>query len=69
MGTKPLRLLLFSLKVLFCAFAAGIAMNILLTVIGVAAGSETLLEPSTNRVIMIVTMLLTIPIFVRYLRK
>jgi hypothetical protein len=69
MSTKPMKLLFFALKVLLAAFAASIGMVILLTVVGLVAGSEMLLEPSTNRVVMIVTMLLAIPICARYLKK
>ena len=61
--------LLYAVKVLFAAFVIAGGTVILLKVVGLVSGSEVLMEMSTSRAIMIVTMLLAIPICIRYLKK
>lgn len=62
-------LFFYSLKILVCAFMIGIGMTIVVTGIGLVTGAEMLLEPSANRVTMVIGTLLAIPLCLKYLKR
>jgi hypothetical protein len=65
----PIKWLVYIVKVLVASFAIAVGMVILLAVLGLVSGSEVLMERSTSRTVMLVTMLLAVPICIKYLKK
>lgn len=64
-----MKLFLYWIKLLICAFMIGVGMTIFVSVVGVVTGVEALLEPTTSRVTMIVSVILAIPLCLKYLKK
>lgn len=69
MSIQPIKWLIYAIKVLFASFAVAMGVVILFSVVGLVSGSEVLRETSTSRAIMLVSMLLAIPICIKYLKK
>ena len=65
----PIKWLVYIVKVLVASFAIAVGMVILLAVLGLVSGSEVLMGRSTSRTVMLVTMLLAVPICIKYLKK
>lgn len=47
----------------------GVGMTILIALIGMVTGVEALLEPAVNRLTLIVSVILAIPICLKYLKR
>lgn len=68
MNSRPLKRVIYLLKVLLASFAIAVGMVILFSVVGHVSGSEALMETSTSRAVMLITMLFALPICFKFMK-